>query len=283
MNAGAQLGATAWVRYTNAIMRLWLAAGILAPGTPARAAGVAEQAALAGVTEFNAACGAWDTDRFTADTEKCTEAVKKNPTCSFYFSWLGTAHFPHMLQRRSETAAAVNTAREAAFPAPNTPIKLDERHVESHALLGTPYRMQIEGNLTPAARFGLRAQKDREQAPAWGSEDPRVIYLMGTCQFSTEKKRSVARDSHATLQAVEKLFETETDQPTGPLDPRGGYCSCLTFIGRAQELPRRHAEAAQYFRKALSRPPANDEAQAGLGQVTDEKRSLPGMEPWDWR
>ncbi|HRT06981.1 MAG TPA: tetratricopeptide repeat protein [Candidatus Paceibacterota bacterium] len=260
------------------MMRLWLAAGILSLGTLAPAVDVAEQLALAGVTEFKAAYRAWDADRFKAAAEQFRAAAEKDPTCSLYFYWLGTAHFHHMLQLRSQPPAAASQAAAqkamgAALTALNTAIKLDDRHAESHALLGTLYGMRIEGNLMRAARFGPRVQKHREKALACGPDNPRVMYLMGTCQFSTAKKRPAVRDALTTLQAAEKLFETEANQAAGPLDPRWGYSSCLTFIGRAQELLGRFAEAEQYFRKALLTHPADHEARAGLARVTGPKRS----------
>jgi tetratricopeptide (TPR) repeat protein len=259
------------------MMRLWLAAGILSLGTLAPAVDVAEQLALAGVTEFKAAYRAWDADRL-GRRGTVPAAAEKGPHCSLFFYWLGTAHFHHMLQLRSQppaaaSQAAAQKAMDAALTALNTAIKLDDRHAESHALLGTLYGMRIEGNLMRAARFGPRVQKHREKALACGPDNPRVMYLMGTCQFSTAKKRPAVRDALTTLQAAEKLFETEANQAAGPLDPRWGYSSCLTFIGRAQELLGRFAEAEQYFRKALLTHPADHEARAGLARVTGPKRS----------
>jgi tetratricopeptide (TPR) repeat protein len=269
-------------------MRLWLTAGILTIGVLASAQDLAESLARAGVTEFNAAYRAWDGDRFKSAADQFRQATSNDPTRSLYFYWLGTAHFHQMLQLRSQGAtranqAAAEAAMDAALAALNTAVKLDDRHAESHALLGTLYGMRIGGNLMRAVRFGPRVQKHRDRALACGPENPRVLYLMGTCQFSTAKKPPALREALATLQAAEKWFAAEARQPAGPLDPRWGYSSDLTFIGRVYEGLGQQTEAEQYFRKALLLHPADHEAQAGLARVTGQRGPQTGTGPWDRR
>ena len=43
---------------------------------------------------------------------------------------------------------------------------------------------------------------------------------------------------------------------------------CLTFIGRTYEALGQRTEAADYFRKALARHPADHTAREGLARVT---------------
>ena len=150
-------------------------------------------------------------------------------------------------------------------------MKLDERHAESHALLGTLYGMKIDGNLLRGARFGPRVQKHQKQALEFGADNPRVRYLLGTCQFHTAKKPAAQREALATLLAAEKLFAAEAQRPAGPLEPRWGRSSCLTFIGRTYELLGQRTEAADYFRKALAQHPADHLAKEGLARVTEKK------------
>ena len=56
-----------------------------------------------------------------------------------------------------------------------------------------------------------------------------------------------------------------------PLEPRWGYSSCLTFIGRTYESLGETTKAAEYFRKALAEHPADHLAQDGLKRVTEKK------------
>jgi hypothetical protein len=97
-----------------------------------------------------------------------------------------------------------------------------------------------------------------------------VRYLLGTCQFHLAKKPAAQRQALATLLAAEKLFAAEARRPAGPLDPRWGCSSCLTFIGRTYELLGQRAAAAAYFRQALSEHPADYVAKQGLARVTEK-------------
>ena len=47
--------------------------------------------------------------------------------------------------------------------------------------------------------------------------------------------------------------------------------TCLTSIGRAYELPGEPTKAAECFRKALARHPADHLAQEGLARVTQTR------------
>ena len=105
----------------------------------------------------------------------------------------------------------------------------------------------------------------------FGAQNPRVRYLLGTCQFHTAKKPAAQREALATLLSAEKLFAAEAQRAAGPLEPRWGRSSCLTFIGRTYELLGQRAEAADYFRKALAEHPADHVAKEGLARVTERK------------
>jgi len=151
-------------------------------------------------------------------------------------------------------------------------VALDERQAESHALLGTLYGMKIKGNLLRAARFGPRVQKHRNRALALGAENPRVRYLLGPCQFHTAKKTADQREALASFLAADKLFAAEARRPAGPLEPRWGRSTCLTFAGRTYELLGQRAEAADYFRKALAEHPADLLAREGLARITETEK-----------
>ena len=98
-------------------------------------------------------------------------------------------------------------------------------------------------------------------------------YLLGACQFQTAKKAGAWQEALTNLLAAEKLFAAEAQRASGPLEPRWGHDSCLTFIGRTYECLGKPVEAAAYFRKALLEHPTDHLAKEGLARVTE--RSAP--------
>ena len=231
---------------------------------------------VAGVAEFNDAYRTWDAARFAAATELFQRATTNAPSSVTNFYWLGAAQFHRMLQlqnvpdqRTNEAAAKV--ALDAAVDALTLAVKIDERHAESHALLGTLYGMKINGNLVRGVRFGPRVARHQKLALEHGAANPRVQYLLGMCQFHTASKPAQWQAALQTLLKTEKLFEAEAKTPAAPLDPRWGYDSCLTFIGRTYELLGQRKEALEYFRKALAMHPADHLAKEGLKRVSENK------------
>jgi hypothetical protein len=242
----------------------------------ARADGPAEDLTLAGIKEFTAAYQAWDGDRFGAAAALFRQATTNSPGSNTNFYWLGVAQFHRLLQLQNSPAnpanqPAADVALDAAVDALTTAVKLDERHAESHALLGTLYGMKINGSLLRAVRFGPRVGKHCDQAMEFGADNPRVRYLLGTCQFHTAKKPAAQREALSSFLAAAKLFEAEAQRTPAPLEPRWGYTTCLTFIGRSYELLGQRTEAADYFRKALAQHPADHVAKEGLARVTEKK------------
>ncbi|MBN2507933.1 MAG: tetratricopeptide repeat protein [Verrucomicrobia bacterium] len=230
----------------------------------------------AGVAEFTAAYQAWDGRQFGAAADLFRRAATHAPESSAAFYWLGVAEFHRMLQlqtlpasRANETGAAA--AREAALAALSSAVRLDARHAEAHALLGTLYGMKIDGNLLRAARFGSRVHMHRRRALELGAANPRVQYLLGTCQFHTARKPAARREALATFLEAERLFAAEAGRAAGALEPRWGRSTCLTFIGRTCESLGRREEAAGYFRKALAEHPADHVAREGLARVGGDR------------
>jgi tetratricopeptide (TPR) repeat protein len=237
----------------------------------------ADKLCLQGVKEFNAAYRAWDGSQFAAAAELFRQATTNAPQSSTCFYWLGAAHFHHLLQLQNQSAArsntlAANTAMEAALSALEQAVRLNPGDAESHALLGTLYGMKIEGNLFRAVRFGPRIAAHHQQALEFGATDPRVRYLLGTCQFYTAKKTAKQREALATFLQAEKLFDAEVNTPAGPLQPRWGRDTCLTFIGRTYERLGEPTKAAEYYRKALAARPADHLAKEGLARVMEGKQ-----------
>jgi tetratricopeptide (TPR) repeat protein len=267
------LGSTCLVAY-KAVKQMirWLAILILFPAVLARADVPAERLTVAGIAEFTVAYKDWDAQRFRAAADLFRRASTNAPATATNYYWLGVAEFHRMLQLQTAPGAATNTvaanaAMDAALAALQSAVRLDERHAESHALLGTIYGMKIDGNLLRAARFGPRVGQHQRKALEFGAQNPRVRYLLGTCQFHTAKQRPAQEEALATLLLADKLFAIEAQQAAGPLEPRWGRSSCLTFIGRTYELLGQQPEATAYFRKALAEHPADHVAQEGLARV----------------
>jgi tetratricopeptide (TPR) repeat protein len=235
-----------------------------------------EQLMVAGVKEFTAAYKDWDGQRFGAAADLFRQAATNAPaSCTSYY-WLGAAEFHRMLQLQSLPVTPTNTlatdqAMDASLAAVQIAVKLDERHAESHALLGTLYGMKINGNLLRGAWFGPRVARHQKKAMEFGAQNPRVRYLLGACQFHTATKPSAQREALTTLLLAESLFAAEVQRAGGPLEPRWGRSSCLTFIGRTYELLGQRVEAADYFRKALAEHPLDHVAKEGLARVVDRK------------
>ena len=242
----------------------------------ARANENSDRLMASGVKEFVAAYKNWDGQRFGAAAELFRQTTTNAPVSCTNYYWLGAAEFHRMLQLRSQPARPASTlaadaAMDAALVALENAVKLDERHAESHALLGTLYGMKINGNLLRGARFGPRVGKHQKKAMEFGAQDPRVRYLLGTCQFHTATKPADRREALTTLLTADRLFAAEAQRAGGPLEPRWGRSSCLTFIGRTYELLGQQAEAADYFRKALAEHPADHVAKEGLERVAERK------------
>jgi tetratricopeptide (TPR) repeat protein len=241
-----------------------------------RADSVGGNAAVAGVAEFTAAYQAWDGARFKAAADLFRQACTNAPGSCTNFYWLGVAEFHRALQLRSlpvtsTNARSADAALDGALAALLQAVKLDKQHAESHALLGTIYGMKINGNLLRAVRFGPSVSRHGDLALAAGTNSPRVLYLLGTCQFHMARSRAAQRQALASFLLAEKLFVAEARQPAGPLDPRWGRSTCLTFIGRTYELLGQQAEAADYFRRALLQHPADHLAKAGLERVAQRR------------
>jgi tetratricopeptide (TPR) repeat protein len=230
----------------------------------------------AGVREFTAAYRAWDGERFAAAAELFQRATTNAPANVTPFYWLGAAQFHRMLQLQTTSASLTNqtaakAALDAAVDALAQAVQLDERHAESHALLGTLYGMKINGSLIRGARFGPRVARHQRLALEHGASNPRVQYLLGMCRFHTANKPTEWQAALQTLLKAEKLFAEEAKTTAAPLDPRWGQSSCLTFLGRTCELLGQRKEAADYFRKALAMHPADHLAREGLKNVSEGK------------
>ena len=242
-----------------------------------RADVAADKLTAAGVAEFTNACRTWDGERFDAAVALFQRACAGPSATATNFYWLGAAQFHRMLELLGRPGTDTNkvaaaAALDAAADALNRAVKLDPCHAESHALLATVYGMEIGANLLRAVWLGPRLQKELKFALATGTSNARVEYLLGTSQFFMACRASTRRAALTTLLTAERLFDAEAKVPPGPLEPRWGRDSCLTFIASCYEKLDARAEAETYFRKALVLHPEDGLAQAGLKRVTKGKQ-----------
>ncbi|HEY5344941.1 MAG TPA: hypothetical protein VIK62_01195 [Verrucomicrobiae bacterium] len=243
----------------------------------ARADSAADKLTVAGIAEFTNAYQAWDGARFVKAENLFQQACTNATATVTNYYWLGAGEFHRMLQllglpECKTNKLAAKAALDAAVDALTQAVKLDPNHAESHALLGTLYGMKISENMFRAVWLGPRVQNEQELALATGAKNPRVQYLLGMSQFYTAIRNASRREALTNLLAAEKLFEAEAKTPAGPLDPRWGHDSCLTFIGSSYEKLGQPMEAEAYFRKALAMHPQDGLAQAGLKRVTKNKK-----------
>ncbi len=240
----------------------------------ARADQSAQELSLRGVKQFNAAYEAWDGTQFATAAELFRQATTNAPQNCTNFYWLGAAEFHRMLQLQHQPAArsnnlTANAAMEAAVAALEQAVKLNPADAESHALLGTLYGMKINGSLIRGAFLGPRVADHRKKALEFGAKNPRVQYLLGTCEFHTAKKAAAWQEALATFLKANELYDVEAGITAGPLEPRWGRDTCLTFIGRTYEKLADRTQAAEFYRKALAARPADHLAKEGLARVTE--------------
>jgi tetratricopeptide (TPR) repeat protein len=227
-----------------------------------------DRAMRTGIETFQEAYRKWDAGGFA----KAAGQFQKVPVSARSQYWRGVAHFHRMLQLRSQHPPQDKAARAAmdqAIAALEAAVKLDARHAESHALLGTLYGMKIDGSFLRGIRFGPRVQDHQKLALAQGADNPRVRYLLGAAQFHTAGSQADHRVALATLLHAEKLFAAESARRhADPIAPRWGESSCLTFIGRSYLKLGDRKHAATYFRKALALHPGDHIARRELDALT---------------
>ena len=250
-----------------------LAGAFLALATAAFADRGADHVIASGIRQFSAAFQSWDENGFDKAAETFRQAGVSDPGSAAAFYWRGTALFHRMLRANhppegQPDAKAADAAAAGAMQALEAALAIDPDHAEAHALLGTLYGMKIKGGLVASIRYGPRVHEHQKKALESGATNPRVKYLLGAGRFHTAGDDAGRREALDTLLAAEKLFVHESKRPAGPLAPRWGHSSCLTFIGKANEAMGKTTEARAYYRKALAIHPADHAAIDGLKRLS---------------
>ncbi|MBL9114684.1 MAG: tetratricopeptide repeat protein [Verrucomicrobiaceae bacterium] len=223
-------------------------------------AATAEDALLVSIRAFESAFQAWSGAGF-GRAAASLEKLPKSPERDY---WLGVSKFHeslHHLGNGAEIKAAAAT--DAAILALERLIEKKESNAEAHALLGTLYGMKIDGSIFRAVRYGPSVERHRKAALEHGSDNPRVLYLVGMCQFHTNRMEEAA----TTLAKAAECFEHQPNTVSLPNKPAWGRSSCLCFLGQAYEKLGRQAEALDCFQKALKLHPTDRLAAAGAQRL----------------
>jgi tetratricopeptide (TPR) repeat protein len=238
----------------------------------AQADETADQLTREGIASFTTAWQAWDGEGFATAAAEFRKAAARTPDSPVNCYWQGVAQFHRMLYFQNlarPDKQGADAAMEAALAAFESAVRIDPRHAESHALLGTLYGMKIHGGLLRAIRYGPRVQNHQQLALAHGPRNPRVRWLLGTGLLHTAKNQADRRKALETLLAAEKLFEQEASRPPAPFEPRWGHGSCRTFIGRAYLELDDKEQAARWFRLALAVHPNDHIAKRELAKLAN--------------
>ncbi len=247
-----------------------LTIGLLLAGLLARAGDGDAALTAAGVKEFTAAYASADVAGLAKAAELFKQACDRSPDAARAYYWEGAADFQRAVllfgSRGSAGHKEVRKALDSALGALTTAVKLNERDAESHALLANAYGISIAVNPLRAPWFGPRAYHHQQSALRYGPDDPRVLYLVGTCQFHGPATLGGKPEAMRHLLKAEELFADEATRPADPLEPRWGRSGCLTFIGQAYDALGKRLDAETYYRKALAVNPQDPLAREGLKQ-----------------
>ena len=222
-----------------------------------------------GIDEFTTAYDAWDLTGFTAASEKFARACLEEPKLNRAFYWRGAAEFHRLLNLlgQKQDAAAKKAASEAmsrTIGALEQALSLDPNDAESHILLSTVYGMSISESPVRALWLGKRVMDHRSRALKLAPENERAYYLMGMSDYYAPELLGGKAEGLTFLLKAEHLYDVQRNSARDPLEPRWGYGSCLTFIGKTSQALGKPEQAEAYYRKALKLNPKNRLAKEGL-------------------
>ena len=232
---------------------------------------------IQGIQVFNEATDEWNRQRFEDAVAIFAVAQQREPNRVDPLYWEGVVQF-HLVnltlfgleEQRDKDGAKQYLHRGMAVL--EEAVEIDNRHGESHALLGTLIGISIYMNPLRGITRGKDVFKHFQLASQIAPENPRVYYLAGTSYLFTPAflGGGVEKGVKYLLQA-EHHFVKEAQQPAKPAEPRWGFSTCLAFLGRAYMEQDHHELARRYFMRALERHPGYQLALSGL-EALDTKR-----------
>ena len=226
-----------------------------------------------GIKEFTAAYQMWDAAGFAKAAELFGQACALAPGSGTNFYWKGVAEFHQLLQSIDSPAGTNRTdvAKQIkkTIHTLTTAVQLNERDAESHALLATVYGISISASPARALWLGPRVLKHQKEALRLCPTNPRVQYLTGMNQYHGPGLLGGKAEALQHLLKAEQLFADEAGRPGGPLDPRWGRSTCLTFTGKTYDALGQPVKAKTYFHKALE---VNPQDQLARGELDKRKK-----------
>lgn len=253
--------------------RHWLKTlGLLSLGCTALWAGgaaTAEDRLAEAVAVFHRAYQSWDGEGLSAAATLFRKESQRQPASPRASYWQGVALFHQALH--GQQGAGVEALRDEALTALRRAVDLDPRQAESHALIATLYGQKIQASFFRGLRYGPSLQRHFRLALAEDAGSPRVQYLVGVSEFYMAHRQKDFAEALSTLQKANALFDAEAATSAGPLDPRWGRASSLSFTGRTYERLGLFPQAAETFQRALALQPLDEEARTGLARVGPKK------------
>ena len=222
-----------------------------------------------GIDEFTKAYEAWDLKGFTAASEKFAKVCLQESKLNRAFYWRGAAEFHRLLnllgrKQDDATKKAATEAMSRTMEALEQALRLDPNDAESHILLSTIYGMSIAESPVRSLWLGKRVMDHRSKALKLAPENERAYYLMGMSDYYAPELLGGKAEGLTFLLKAEHLYDAQRNKARDPLEPRWGYGSCLTFIGKTCQALEKPEQAEAYFRKALRLNPKDRLAMDGL-------------------
>jgi tetratricopeptide (TPR) repeat protein len=222
------------------------------------------------VAAFESAQRTWSRDGLLRAQPRLEQACRDLPGSATALAWKAANEFHLVLNYLTAPVddASRKQARVFAKQATATleqALTLRPDAAECHALLATVTGLRIQDSPAASLWLGPKVMRHKKLALQYGSDNPRVQYLVGTSLYYAPALAGGGRDRALEhLLRARALFEQEQKQPQTPLQPVWGYDNCLSFIGRVYQSTGDRRRAADAFAAALQVNPSNGMALAGV-------------------
>jgi len=190
----------------------------------------------------------WDAPTLSLVRQWLADLSKNAPANAEFAYWHAVAAFHTVLMgdNADDDLPEVISAARAA-------LRLNPQRRDVHALLCVLYGMRIKKSSLRAVWLGPRVMRHGNQA-LLAPEDPRALYLVGTCRYHAAKSQADFAEAHRLLTRAEALF---ADEKPSPAEPRWGRAEGLLFTAYVLEKLGRADEAKDVFRKLLALRPGH--------------------------
>lgn len=190
----------------------------------------------------------WDAPTLALVRQWLADLSKSAPANAEFAYWHAVAAFHTVLMGDNadedlpEVVGAVRAAQ-----------RLNPQRRDLHAMLCVLYGMRIKNSSLRAVWLGPRVMRHGKQA-LLAPEDPRALYLVGTCRYHAGKAPADYSEALRLLNRAEALFANEKPAPA---EPRWGRAEAMLFTAYTLEKLGRLEEAKEMFRKLLALRPGH--------------------------